>query len=459
MNWIQIHKNIASLIFGLHRRNKPSYRDRRMKLFYFVYFALFFLSLGIGAVTNDRIEQSIFLANISIGVAVLAIKLWLLIWNQNKIINLLDRVYHFSIRNEDDQIRFNDRLGRFMKFVFGFIIAIIVTDFFGIIVLPFVGSEKTFFFEIAFPLDYKNNEIAFWIAFVFLFIGICLTAFIIIFTTIIWFLLFVCSLRYEVLESELKNMGRMGEKRVAEITEKQQHNMFVEHLKTAINAHLLLRKLVDELESFFSPLFLAQFGASGLCICGSVYCLAFDVGNNLLERLLFLFLIFYFIAELFMITYFGNEIMLSSNRLSYSLFQSDWYNQSQPIKKSIIIFDEYLQQPQMLVSGKLYPLNLETFTRILKSAYSQLVQHFEKFSVSDMKNNVLAVFRHFRHITRKKKTKTRYHLPHGKVVDYFRYIFFKIFYVKINFRMGQVNHNTLNAYFIFEQLISVTVSR
>ncbi|XP_037050106.1 odorant receptor Or2-like [Bradysia coprophila] len=167
----------------------------------------------------------------------------------------------------------------------------------------------------------------------------------------------------------MKNMGQVSSENV-KMTETQRHIKFFEDLKTSINAHLLLRELVNDVELFFSDLFFIQFGTSGLSICGSIYCLAFDVGDNLLERFVHLFVAFYFISQLFMITYFGNEIMLSSNRLSYCLYESDWYNQPQSTKKCIIIFGEYLQQPQTLVIGKLYPLTLETFTRILNSAYS-----------------------------------------------------------------------------------------
>lgn len=79
---------------------------------------------------------------------------------------------------------------------------------------------------------------------------------------------------------------------------------------------------------------------------------------------MYLLLLFYIVAELFMITYFGNEIMLSSGRLSYCLFESDWYNQPQTTQKCIVIFGECLKQPQQIVIGKLYPLTLETFTRV-----------------------------------------------------------------------------------------------
>lgn len=52
-----------------------------------------------------------------------------------------------------------------------------------------------------------------------------------------------------------------------------------------------------------------------------------DVSVNFAERIVHVYLFFYNIAELFMITYLGNEIRLSSSRLSYSLFESKWTDQ------------------------------------------------------------------------------------------------------------------------------------
>lgn len=98
-----------------------------------------------------------------------------------------------------------------------------------------------------------------------------------------------------MLGSKLRNMGRVSVVENEEMTEKQKHHIFFEDLKTSIHAHVQLRgydeqfqsvarliytsvlhtRLTNEVESFFAELFFIQFGTSGLCVCGSVYCLAF----------------------------------------------------------------------------------------------------------------------------------------------------------------------------------------
>lgn len=62
--------------------------------------------------------------------------------------------------------------------------------------------------------------------------------------------------------------------------------------------------------------------------------------------------------------YFGNEIKLSSNRLSYSMFECNWTEQTEKSKKYLLIMGEILKNPQELVVGKLYRLDLETFTSV-----------------------------------------------------------------------------------------------
>lgn len=61
--------------------------------------------------------------------------------------------------------------------------------------------------------------------------------------------------------------------------------------------------------------------------------------------------------------YLANEITVASERLSYSLFESNWIEQTESCKKYVLIMGEVLKQPQQLVI-LIYPLNLETFMMV-----------------------------------------------------------------------------------------------
>lgn len=139
----------------------------------------------------------------------------------------------------------------------------------------------------------------------------------------------------------------------------------------------------EEMIKFLFFVLMLQIVTSGFCICGSIYSLKyvseinfFRASNNtsdineqikdadLVEYAMHLGGLLYNIFDIFMVMHLGNEIMLSSDKLSYRLFESNWVDQPQSIKKCVIIFGERLKQPHFLVIGVLYSLTLETFVKV-----------------------------------------------------------------------------------------------
>ncbi|XP_037039737.1 putative odorant receptor 71a [Bradysia coprophila] len=375
MHSIRINKVIDQMIsffrrIGIwHGEDMPKMGQLRLKSFYSIYYLFFFISFSVGAIKKETVDESIFLAEVAVIVSVMTTKIWMLLWKQKQIMALLNRICVFSIRNDEEFAYFNDKVDRFVKFVIVFACATIVGSL-GNAIFPFIGKEKKLIVDIAFPLDWKNSEIAFWMAYIFFVSENILSILAITLSVVIWYLLLHCSLRYKILGMEIRNMGRITSGGNGKMSVKKQKSLFYEDLVAAIKFHLHLRGLIDELESFLSKLFLLQFATSGVCICGSIYCLAFDVAVNFVERIVHVYSLFYNTAELLMITYLGNDILLSSSDLTYSLFESEWIGQPQSTQKCIVIFGEYLKQSHEMLIGKLYPLTLETFTRILNSSYS-----------------------------------------------------------------------------------------
>ncbi|XP_037033346.1 putative odorant receptor 71a [Bradysia coprophila] len=367
------HKFIFQMIslfrrIGLwHGEDRPTARQLVLKSFYCIYYLSFVISLLVGGFIADTVDESIFFAETSVICGVLNIKFWMFLWKQPEIVVLLDRICVFKIQIEEGFAFFNDTVEKYMKLLKMAVCGTLCTTL-GCIVVPFVGSKRTFIVNIAFPLDWKSSEFGFWMAYIFNVTQYIMVFLAMAFSPIIWYLLLHCSLRYTILGIEMKNIGKTAGN--VKMSVKEQQAIFYQDLKVSIGGHLHLKGVIDELESFLSKLLLLQFAASSLCICGSVYCLAFDISSNMVERLIHVYLFLYNTAELFMITYFGNEIMLSSDSLSYSLFESEWIGQPHSTQKCIIIFGEYLKQSHAMLTDKLYPLTLETFTRILNSSYS-----------------------------------------------------------------------------------------
>lgn len=238
----QIHKmmrQIISLFYRIgfwHRGSEASVGELLIKLFYCIYQFLFVISLVVGAIINEK--ESILLVEGLIIVALLSFKMWFIIWKQKQIVELLNRICVFSIRNDDDFTFVNKKLGKFIKFVIVLVFACIFGILLEVTVIPFVGSEKTLFLKIGFPWDWKNNEAAFWAANAFLFTELMLSMTAVPFSITIWYLMLICSLRYEVLASDLRSMGQTNEK----LSEKENQNVFLYNLKTSMVAHLQLRE-------------------------------------------------------------------------------------------------------------------------------------------------------------------------------------------------------------------------
>nr|QGW45408.1 odorant receptor 35 [Bradysia odoriphaga] len=371
MHSVQVHRvidQVISIFYWVgywHRGDCPTAKEFGTKVISCVYYLLFGMSLAVAGLKSGNSDESIFLWESCLVILISTAKILILIHKQKQIVRSLNLIGVFSIRDAEDVIYYNFKLGRFMKFVVTFLCVTVCAIMFANGV-PFFSSERTMIVDFAFPLDWRKGGTEFWISYTFITTEIVLTFSAVLFTVVIWYLMLLCSLRYELIGREIVKNGQKGER----LSVMEKHNLFRKDIESSIIAHQRLRGLIDELVSFVSKLFLLQFGTGASCVCLSVYCLAFDIGNNPLERMVHLYALFYHISELFMITYFGNEIMLSSSRLSYKLFESNWADQPESTKKVIIIFGEYLKQPHEVFIGKLFPLTLETFVRILKSAYS-----------------------------------------------------------------------------------------
>ncbi|XP_037049712.1 odorant receptor 33b-like isoform X2 [Bradysia coprophila] len=379
MHSVNIHKVISRLISVLYRIGFWHHGDKitrtklGMQTFYSVYYSFFTYTLALGAFKSENVSESIFAAEVSIAVGVLVVKLWVLMRNQKQILNLLDRICVFSIQYGDDFRFFNQKLGKFMTFATAFLCASTMACVIEVIVFPIIyRNERTLIYDIEFPLfDWRKNKIVYWIAYIFLGTELFITLIVLVFSVMVWYIILVCSLRYQVLAREIRKMGStMEENGSLKFSKMEKCDHFVLELEKSIHDHINLRRLIEKLASLTSNLFLIQFATSGLCICGSIYGLAFDTTNNFAKTMVHVYTMFYHISELFMITYLGNEILVSSDRLTYSLFESNWVEQPQSTKTCMLIFAEYSKEPHQLLVAKLYPLTLETFRRILKSAYS-----------------------------------------------------------------------------------------
>ncbi|XP_023953126.2 odorant receptor Or2-like [Bicyclus anynana] len=76
------------------------------------------------------------------------------------------------------------------------------------------------------------------------------------------------------------------------------------------------------------------------------------------------------IMQIFVPGWLGTQLTYQSQELVFAAYNSDWIPRKAPFKRSIKIFVERANTPIVLVGLKMFPLSLETFTSIMKTAYS-----------------------------------------------------------------------------------------
>ncbi|KAJ3663632.1 hypothetical protein Zmor_007874 [Zophobas morio] len=75
-------------------------------------------------------------------------------------------------------------------------------------------------------------------------------------------------------------------------------------------------------------------------------------------------------AQIFMYCWYGNEVELKSNLVSYAAFESDWTELPHHVKKNLLIFIINVIKPIKISAYDVFYLSVETFMTILSTAWS-----------------------------------------------------------------------------------------
>nr|QGW45424.1 odorant receptor 51 [Bradysia odoriphaga] len=365
-------------IVGLWKSENIHWKASFRQIFAFLLFVLCIILISLKAVITDDKDESVFLGATTLIGIVQIYRFYYIIWKQKKVVDLM---YASSTSCTDDYETFchvNKKSLNFTTLFKSFLVAMfalcIITAF-----TPLV--TKRLIFNFAFPLDYKTDEMAFWMAYVFIVISFLLSLTCCFLTSMIWYIMMNFVVKFELLGNDFKNLGVIstkGQESFSVTSRPTKQTLYLQHLIEAIKSLESTDELLEEFASTFSGLFLLQIVTSSLCICGGVYSLAFSSHDDPIQDGFYCIVELYCFFDTFALMYLGNEIMVSSDRLSYCLFESNWIEQTQSCKRNILILVECLKQPQQIIVCKLFPLTLESFSIIVNRAYSMfnLLQNF-----------------------------------------------------------------------------------
>lgn len=289
-------KQIIGVFYLLNIWQTESTVSREVtKVLYLLVYSTFLLSLLAGAVLSDDRDDSIFLTAVALEVVNLLMKLRFILWQQETICAFIENIGTHSVTDLEDYLAINRKVNSFMKFVTVFFLMAFIgfTPVF-IFCWPIFSEEKKLPLNIAFPLDWRNSQYAYWTAYVYLMYCLLFSMICLIVTVITWYLMMNCSIKYESLGRELRLMGISNRK--WKLTEIKKMEIFFGELVRLIESHQNLKKyfmsssppfntklsvafilfrVVDSFGSSFNHLFITQITTVAVIICGSLYVLAF----------------------------------------------------------------------------------------------------------------------------------------------------------------------------------------
>lgn len=221
---IGLHRKLNRILnlfyrLGIWQQSETDAWTVVFKFIHLITYASFGVSLLSGAFLSDDRSEAIFLTVASMASAVLAIKLGYVMWLQKEVYTFLHDIGNHSIIHRSEFLRTEQKINNFMKFVTVFL----AMTFFGlapiiIYCLPIFSNERKLGLNIGFPLDWRNNDIAYWTAYFYIMYSYVFSIVCMLITVIIWYLMSNCSIKYELLGFQFKNLGS---KRTTAVTSKQ----------------------------------------------------------------------------------------------------------------------------------------------------------------------------------------------------------------------------------------------
>ncbi|KAJ3663548.1 hypothetical protein Zmor_007801 [Zophobas morio] len=148
---------------------------------------------------------------------------------------------------------------------------------------------------------------------------------------------------------------------------------FSDNVKTnlvkCIKHHWLILRFAEKANQFFEWIILIQFFISVIIVGITLFQITI-VAPFSTE---FLFLITYGVAvvtQIFMYCWFGNEVQVKSNIVSFAIYESKWPDFSKEIQKYVWFFMFRSQTPVKMSALNVFYLSLESFMAILKTSWS-----------------------------------------------------------------------------------------
>ncbi|KAI4483601.1 hypothetical protein M0804_007861 [Polistes exclamans] len=339
-----------------------SFYKRHIYNFYTIFIAFLVTTLSLTQIVgiilnaneNDDISDDVyvFLAHF-----VSCFKMLTLVINRNNIVNLIVTLENEPHRIMDNveanlQMKF-DKLSRFNTHGYAFLISLSVTNFlFSSLVSDF--KERQLTFRVWLPFDAYMTPLVYYLTYVHQMLSLTLGAIIhVALDTLICNLLITICCQIKLLEN-----------RLSKITNERKNI-----LKLCIRHHESIYKYAASVNKTFKFAIFMQFLASTLTVCFTLFQLT-KVSTFSLEFVKITVFISGIFIQVYLYCSYGHLVTLKSQEIVYQIFDTNLVGLNNDMKKSLLIMMNRTTRPIVFIVMNLFPLNLDSFVNILKTAYT-----------------------------------------------------------------------------------------
>ncbi|XP_072753280.1 odorant receptor Or1-like [Anoplolepis gracilipes] len=153
--------------------------------------------------------------------------------------------------------------------------------------------------------------------------------------------------------------------------------MFSGTLRNCVRQHCNIFRFAFIVNATFRMVITIQFLMSMLVVCFNLYQLTqLKIGARYIRLAMFMCCM---LTQIFVFCWYGNEVKLKSRQFVDNIFQIQWLEMDENLKKSLIIIMKRTAMPIEITSAYTISMNLDSFMGILKTSYSayNLLQKME----------------------------------------------------------------------------------
>ncbi|KAF2887261.1 hypothetical protein ILUMI_18912 [Ignelater luminosus] len=149
-----------------------------------------------------------------------------------------------------------------------------------------------------------------------------------------------------------------GDSEISEETDKDT----IEKLKQCVEHHLAIMLLVDYIEHIFTMGLFAQFIASVIVICNTLFhFVLISISSQFFMLADYLMIL---LVQLFIYCWYGNEIIFKSGQLGEACYMSNWELSGNEVRLYLFMIMERSKKPLRITTMKLSELSLTTFASV-----------------------------------------------------------------------------------------------